>query len=699
MHQFSSFLFCLIVYYFKGNPRGGKLNFTHDCDLCVAHRASDVNYSFPVTALGLTPGWYTFVLISTESKWSHGFKKGGCGGCSGGITEISVNGVMFQRLDKISVQGLKGQWTEAAIPFEVKAGDTEVRLSLQTIHEDPACPCHYPYSLCGLRIHTGATGNIWGRTGGMRRWRPQLWQGDTWIYAINVAGSYLLQGDGLLWSQDYGNFYPPLHGYTGDHDITYGTAGITCGSDYNYPLGCVPPYVGAPDSLRGIDPWIWNWGRQQVSFDYRHPTFGTKRFNLTYKLPVPSDGKYTVFLFYYAVAGDGWPAANTYFEVEFGQCNDQRHTGASFKMGKNICNTSFLEPCVLAFTVDSRDKMITMHFIYNSSRGQNCPQPSYGDACWADEGHHPGVRGIMVKADNGIITPKLAPNVIYPYQAYSQPTCTSDLVGNYPNYEWRGAQTDGWPTVLLPTPPPAPTMAPPPTNSPPVNAVPTDPAPTPDPCLQYNDNCKLCLESCKNTFCPTGNSRGPTGVCGDSVPCTNSDHVRTASCEDSNDQIIKVAPIDSVAIIQKANTDFGTSTFSSNGVIIVIISVMPYTKHSNNTLTTRVIFNVTGPFTNTMMPEVLTITIGAFANGHSINVSRINGWVTSLSKKRQSQTGETLILVDEAPIINDEAAGDGGLSGGAVAGIVIGVLAILIILIVIIALIMYTKNSESVERA
>ena len=27
---------------------------------------------------------------------------------------------MFQRLDKISVQGLKGQWTEAAIPFEVK---------------------------------------------------------------------------------------------------------------------------------------------------------------------------------------------------------------------------------------------------------------------------------------------------------------------------------------------------------------------------------------------------------------------------------------------------------------------------------------------------------------------------------------------------------------------------------------------------
>jgi hypothetical protein len=39
-----------------------------------------------------------------------------------------------------------------------------------------------------------------------------------------------------------------------------------------------------------------------------------------------------VFLFYYAVAGDGWPAANTYFEVEFGQCNDQRFTGASFRM-------------------------------------------------------------------------------------------------------------------------------------------------------------------------------------------------------------------------------------------------------------------------------------------------------------------------------------------------------------------------------
>jgi hypothetical protein len=43
----------------------------------------------------------------------------GCGGCQGGITEISVGGQMYQRLDKIAVQGLKGQWTEAAIPFQV----------------------------------------------------------------------------------------------------------------------------------------------------------------------------------------------------------------------------------------------------------------------------------------------------------------------------------------------------------------------------------------------------------------------------------------------------------------------------------------------------------------------------------------------------------------------------------------------------
>jgi len=70
---------------------------------------------------------------------------------------------------------------------------------------------------------------------------------------VVVVVSYLQQTDGLLWSQDYGSRFPPHRSFGGDFlfyhlelnyfivilflgdlEITYGTSGITCGSDYGY---------------------------------------------------------------------------------------------------------------------------------------------------------------------------------------------------------------------------------------------------------------------------------------------------------------------------------------------------------------------------------------------------------------------------------------------------------------------------------
>jgi hypothetical protein len=258
-----------------GAPDGGsKTNFSHDSWLCASHRASDVTYRFPVRKLGLVPGrWYTFVIVSHESKWAHGFKHGGCGGCQGGLVDIAMNGEFIGRYDRIALEGLKGQWTELAIPFQIKPGWSKVEFSTQMVNTETKCPCHYPLSICGVRIHDGAEGSMWDRTGGMADWMPQRWLGSTWLYAINVGASYLQQPDGLLWSQDYGTRFPPQRGYGGDVEISYGTAAITCGSDYNYPLGCTPAYVG---SLRGIDPWVWNWARKNEYPDTTALDWGVK---------------------------------------------------------------------------------------------------------------------------------------------------------------------------------------------------------------------------------------------------------------------------------------------------------------------------------------------------------------------------------------------------------------------------------------
>jgi hypothetical protein len=154
-----------------------------------------------------------------------------------------------------------------------------------------------------------------------------------------------------------------------------------------------------------------------------------------------------VLLGHFEVAGDGFPAANTSFQVEFGRCNDQPSTGVAFPMGLATCGSTYLQPCIFQFTVDSRDKLVTIHFVHGSSTGRtDCPSPpSYGDACWKDQGHHPQVRFVLVKKDDGGGVPSsLSPDVVNAYAPPKQATCDSTLRGAYPNYEWLGGPLAGY---------------------------------------------------------------------------------------------------------------------------------------------------------------------------------------------------------------------------------------------------------------
>lgn len=78
-----------------------------------------------------------------------------------------------------------------------------------------------------------------------------------------------------------------------------------------------------------------------------------RREYLTYKLPVPKDAQYWVVLF----SMDNDYGAS--FSVEFGRCSDIEGTGVSYNITvSNADNTGYIN----AFKVDSRDRMITIHF-------------------------------------------------------------------------------------------------------------------------------------------------------------------------------------------------------------------------------------------------------------------------------------------------------------------------------------------------
>lgn len=249
--------------------------------------------------------------------------------------------------------------------FTLAAGQAAVDLEMIRFTKDGALPRSPVVHAIEIRKGPSKWNSKYARQDKFRSWKPQLYDGSTWIYAIDVGGGGFKQADGFEWSQDFGYFFPPNIGGTGR--IAY-TA-----SD---PINTIAPF----------EKWMWRTVKKSPSAN--DILIDPERIlPLTYKLPVPTEGEYWVLLFY---------CDNDYskpFSVEFGRCNDVAGTGASYPVDATVgwpgaaANTD-RQAHIFGYRVDSRDKMITIDFGLSSATNV------------------PALTGIMIRAYDGKV-PKL----------------------------------------------------------------------------------------------------------------------------------------------------------------------------------------------------------------------------------------------------------------------------------------------------
>jgi len=376
-----------------------------------------LHWRFPASVIG-PPGTYHFSLIISDDKW-HEFANSN----NGRKFEIWINGVSQGVFDLYGWTAVNRWGVAEDFNFVLTASDSYVDFQMTRYVFDGGNPNSPLAHAIEIRKGPGLFSPRYGRQDHFRQWTPQLYDGSTWLYVIDVGGGGFNQTDGLAWSPDFGNYFPPN---------IIGTGRMS------WPAAD-PMTNTAPFDVR-----MWRTLRKS----YPAAGFGTtdslRLLPLTYKLPVPSDGTYWVLLFY---IDDDYSKP---FYVEFGQCNDIPGTGATYYVNMTYgwpgTGSTDRQAHIFGYQVVSRDKIISIHF------------PLYDNVIM------PVLAGIMIRPYDGV-TPSFLSGPyrqVMPKIPFATPTCQSQLKGAYPDYDDSGVTYSSAPVYqeLPPAPPQEPTPGP-----------------------------------------------------------------------------------------------------------------------------------------------------------------------------------------------------------------------------------------------